>query len=53
MDLAELLDRVCELAEAEELQLRDAARKFTAVEVPRGRILAWRWHPWLGLAPQR
>lgn len=54
MDLPQLLERVRELAEAEELPLREAARRFTAVEVPKNvTLLAWLWHPWLGLTPQR
>lgn len=52
MDLTQLLERVRELAEAEDLSLREAARKFTAVEVPRG-DQGWFWHPWLGVTPRR
>ncbi len=53
MDVPQLLERVRELAEAEELDLREAARRFTAVEVPNNpNRLAWEWHPWLGLRPQ-
>lgn len=52
MELPQLLERVRELAEAEDLSLAEAARRFTAVEVPKNDFLAWRWHPWLGLAPQ-
>lgn len=50
MKATQLLDRVRELAEAEGLQLREAARKFTAVEVPPERAdgRGWQWHPWLG-----
>lgn len=53
MDLPQLLERVRELAEAEDMPLRDAASRFTTVEVPLGRNLAWNWHPWLGLTPRR
>lgn len=53
MDLAHLLERLRELAEAEDLSLRDAASRFTTVDVPLGRQLAWHWHPWLGLTPRR
>lgn len=54
MDLSQLLERVRELADAEGLLLQDAARKFTAVGVPIDENrLAWLWHPWLGLTPQR
>ncbi|RPE79790.1 type I-F CRISPR-associated helicase Cas3f [Vulcaniibacterium tengchongense] len=50
MGVPQLLDRVRELAEAEDMPLRDAARKFTAVEVPPERDdgRGWQWHPWLG-----
>ncbi len=48
MELPQLLERVRELAEAEDLPLRDAACKFTAVEVPLGNSLAWNWDSWLG-----
>lgn len=53
MELPQLLERVRELAEAEDLSLREAARKFTAVEVPAGKNLAWNWHSWLGFTPRR
>ena len=54
MDLQQLLERVRELAETEGLPLRDAAQKFTAVEVPDSRqTLAWNWHSWLGFTPRR
>lgn len=52
MDLPRLFERVHELAKAQDLPLRVAAIKFTAVEVPKGNSLAWRWHPWLGFSPQ-
>lgn len=53
MDLPQLLERVRELAEAEGLGLRQAARRFTAVDVPKNpNRLAWEWHPWLGVRPQ-
>lgn len=54
MDMPQLLDRVRELAEREDLPLRAAACKFTAVEVPPDRNgQGWLWHPWLGLTPRR
>ena len=53
MDLAQLLERLRELAEAEDMPLRDAASRFTTVDVPLGRHLTWNWHPWLGLTPRR
>ncbi|WP_440225106.1 type I-F CRISPR-associated helicase Cas3f [Dokdonella sp. MW10] len=54
MDLAQLLERVRELAEAENLPLREAARKFTAVEVPDSKeTLAWNWHSWFGFTSRR
>ncbi len=48
MSLPQLLDRVRELAEAENLPLREAACKFTAVQA-RSSDHGWLWHPWLGL----
>jgi CRISPR-associated helicase Cas3, subtype I-F/YPEST len=53
MTLPQLLDRVRELAEAEDLPLRAAAARFTAVEVPGSERLAWCWDPWLGFTAQR
>lgn len=53
MELPHLLDRVGELAEAENLSLREATSRFTVVEVPKGDALAWNWHPWLGFTPRR
>lgn len=53
MDLPQLLERVRELAEAEDMPLRDAASRFTTMDVPLGRQLAWNWHPWLGLTRRR
>lgn len=38
---------VSEQAEAHDLPLDLAARKFTTVDVPRS-DQGWRWHPWLG-----
>jgi len=52
MEESQLLERVRELADAEGLSLREAARKFTAVEV-NGKKLAWDWHPWLGITSHR
>jgi CRISPR-associated endonuclease/helicase Cas3 len=53
MDLPQLLERVRELADAEGLDLREAVRRSTAVDVPKNpNRLAWEWHPWLGLRPQ-
>ena len=40
---------VSELAEAHDLSLDLAARKFTTVDVPYS-DQGWRWHPWLGFA---
>ncbi|HWP20660.1 MAG TPA: type I-F CRISPR-associated helicase Cas3f [Burkholderiaceae bacterium] len=50
MEPAQLLERLRELAEAEDLLLHEAARKFTTVTVPpeRGDGRGWQWHPWLG-----
>jgi len=42
---------VAEQAEAQDLPLDQAARKFTTLEVPRS-DQGWRWHPWLGFARQ-
>lgn len=53
MDLPQLLERVRELAEAENLPLREAAIRFTAVEVPMSDNLAWNWHPWFGFTRRR
>lgn len=52
MSLSQLLDRVSELAEAEDLPLREAARRFTTVDV-RFSDQGWLWHPWLGLTSRR
>lgn len=52
MSPSQLLERVSELAEAEELPLREAARRFTAVDV-RSSEQGWQWHPWLGLTSRR
>ncbi|WP_337243669.1 type I-F CRISPR-associated helicase Cas3f [Luteimonas sp. gir] len=53
-DLAGLRMSLEELAEAEDIPLDRAARKFTVVEVPcteNGQ--RWRWHPWLGFGSAR
>lgn len=51
MALPQLLDRVRELAEAEDLSLCKAACRFTTVAVPPERTdgRGWQWHPWLGI----
>lgn len=49
MSLTQLLGRVRELAEAEDMSLRTAAARFTVVDVPASGRLAWSWSPWLGL----
>jgi len=43
---------VNEQAEAQNMSLDLAARKFTTVEVPSS-DQGWRWHPWLGFTKQR
>lgn len=43
---------VSEQAEAQDMSLDLAARKFTTVEVPLS-DQGWRWHPWLGFTKQR
>jgi CRISPR-associated endonuclease/helicase Cas3 len=48
----ELPSLVSEQAEAQDMSLDLAARKFTTVEVPRS-DQGWRWHPWLGFTKQR
>lgn len=55
MELSQLFERVRELAEAEDLPLRRAAAKFTAVQVAREREdgRGWSWHPWLGMSSAR
>ncbi|THF59406.1 type I-F CRISPR-associated helicase Cas3f [Pseudothauera rhizosphaerae] len=53
-DLARLRAGLGDLAEAEDIPLDMAARKFTVVEVPRSEHgQGWRWHPWLGFSPAR
>lgn len=52
MSRQQLLDRVRELAEAEGLPLREAACRFTTVDV-RSSEQGWLWHPWLGLTSRR
>jgi CRISPR-associated endonuclease/helicase Cas3 len=46
---------VNEQAEAQDLPLDLAARRFTTVEVPslKENHQGWRWHPWLGFTKQR
>ncbi|MGB5939298.1 MAG: type I-F CRISPR-associated helicase Cas3f [Rhodanobacter sp.] len=46
---------VGEQAEAQDLPLDLAARRFTTVEVPslKENHQGWRWHPWLGFTRQR
>lgn len=46
---------VSEQAEAQDLSLDQAARKFTTVEVPslEENFRGWCWHPWLGFAKRR
>ena len=46
-----LLALVSDQAEAQDLSLERAAKKFTAVEVPEN-SQGWRWHPWLGITKQ-
>lgn len=48
----DLSSLVGEQAEAQDLPLDLAARRFTTVEVPRN-DQGWRWHPWLGFTRQR
>jgi CRISPR-associated endonuclease/helicase Cas3 len=48
----DLSSLVREQAEAQDLPLDLAARRFTTVEVPRN-DQGWRWHPWLGFTRQR
>ena len=52
MDLPQLLERVRELTETEKLPLRQAAAKFTAVQVPREgqEEQGWYWDSWLGFS---
>ncbi len=47
-----LLELLVEHAEAMDLPLPIAAKKLSAVEVPRS-DQGWRWHPWLGFTPER
>ena len=51
----DLLSLVREQAEAQDLSLDLAARRFTTVEVPslKENHQGWRWHPWLGFTKQR
>ena len=48
----DLSSLVVEQAEAQDLPLDLAARRFTTVEVPRS-DQGWRWNPWLGFTRQR
>jgi CRISPR-associated endonuclease/helicase Cas3 len=50
----DLLSLVSEQAEAQDMSLDLAARKFTAVEVPslKDNHQSWRWQPWLGFTRQ-
>lgn len=48
----DLRSLVSEQAEAQDLPLDLAARKFTTVELPHS-DQGWRWHPWLGFTRQR
>jgi CRISPR-associated endonuclease/helicase Cas3 len=48
----DLSSLVREQAEAQDLPLGLAARRFTTVEVPRN-DQGWRWHSWLGFTRQR
>ncbi len=52
MDFSQLMERLRKLAEAEDLSLYDAARKFTTVQV-RSSDQGWLWHPWLGITPRQ
>jgi len=51
----DLMSLVSGLAEAQDLSLDLATRKFTTVEVPplKENLQGWRWHPWLGFTRQR
>ena len=51
----DLSSLVGEQAEAQDLPLDLAARRFTTVEVPslKENHQGWRWHPWLGFTRQR
>ncbi len=52
MDFPHLMERLRELAEAEDISLHDAACRFTTVQV-RSSDQGWLWHPWLGITPRR
>lgn len=51
----QLLERVRELADAEDLPLGDAVAKFTVVQVQREGAdgKGWQWHPWLGFTADK
>jgi len=44
------MELLVELADAEDITVLDAARRFASVEVPQS-TQGWLWHPWLGFAP--
>ncbi|GHE40005.1 type I-F CRISPR-associated helicase Cas3f [Vulcaniibacterium thermophilum] len=48
--LPDLMELLVELADAEDITVLDAARRFASVEVPQS-TQGWLWHPWLGFAP--
>lgn len=48
----ELAALLAEQAEAQELSLEQAGKKFTAVDVPAS-AQGWHWHPWLGFGKAR
>lgn len=51
----DLLALVSEQADARDLSLDQAARKFTTVDVPslKDNAQGWCWHPWLGFSKKR
>ena len=48
----DLLALVSDQAEAQDLSLDRAAKKFTTVDVPAS-AQGWHWHPWLGFGKAR
>jgi CRISPR-associated endonuclease/helicase Cas3 len=48
----ELAALLAEQAEAQELSLEQAGKKFTTVDVPAS-AQGWHWHPWLGFGKAR
>ena len=48
----DLMALLVEQAEVAELTLQETASRFASLEVPHS-DQGWRWHPWLGLTPQR